>query len=103
MSMSDCPKCWDTPCTCGYEYRNASDEYVITMYKLFRRLLDERDISLSTIDDNVEEVQTQSMGSIANKPIEKKRLDNTKEVTDRVIEKRIISKEEYDQIKQLLM
>lgn len=18
MSMSDCPKCWDTPCTCGY-------------------------------------------------------------------------------------
>ena len=21
MSMSDCPKCWDTPCTCGYDYR----------------------------------------------------------------------------------
>lgn len=18
MSMSDCPRCWDTPCTCGY-------------------------------------------------------------------------------------
>lgn len=18
MSMSDCPKCWDTPCTCGH-------------------------------------------------------------------------------------
>ena len=18
MSMSDCPKCWDTPCTCGF-------------------------------------------------------------------------------------
>ena len=18
MSMSDCPKCWNTPCTCGY-------------------------------------------------------------------------------------
>jgi hypothetical protein len=18
--MSDCPHCWDTPCTCGYEY-----------------------------------------------------------------------------------
>lgn len=24
MSLSDCPKCWDTPCTCGYEYRNYS-------------------------------------------------------------------------------
>jgi len=18
MALSDCPKCWDTPCTCGY-------------------------------------------------------------------------------------
>jgi hypothetical protein len=24
MAMSDCVKCWDTPCTCGYEYRNYS-------------------------------------------------------------------------------
>ena len=22
MSLSDCVKCWNTPCTCGYEYRN---------------------------------------------------------------------------------
>lgn len=22
MSMSDCEKCWDTPCTCGWEYRH---------------------------------------------------------------------------------
>lgn len=21
MSLSDCIKCWDAPCTCGYEYR----------------------------------------------------------------------------------
>lgn len=21
MSLSDCPKCWDTPCSCGWEYR----------------------------------------------------------------------------------
>ena len=21
MSLSDCIKCWDTPCTCGYGYR----------------------------------------------------------------------------------
>lgn len=21
MSMSDCEKCWDTPCTCGWDYR----------------------------------------------------------------------------------
>lgn len=21
MAMSDCDKCWDTPCTCGWDYR----------------------------------------------------------------------------------
>lgn len=21
MSLSDCQKCWDTPCTCGWDYR----------------------------------------------------------------------------------
>lgn len=20
MALSDCEKCWDTPCTCGYDY-----------------------------------------------------------------------------------
>lgn len=29
MALSDCPKCWDTPCSCGYEYRNYSKEYMI--------------------------------------------------------------------------
>lgn len=24
MGMSDCVMCWDTPCTCGYDYRNMS-------------------------------------------------------------------------------
>ncbi len=29
MAMSDCIKCWNTPCTCGYEYRLDSAEYRI--------------------------------------------------------------------------
>jgi hypothetical protein len=33
MALSDCPKCWDTPCTCGYEFRNSSPEYKETMTK----------------------------------------------------------------------
>lgn len=32
MALSDCVKCWMTPCDCGYEYRNwgksAKDELV---------------------------------------------------------------------------
>jgi hypothetical protein len=31
MSLSDCIKCWNTPCTCGWEYRFYSFT-VITKY-----------------------------------------------------------------------
>ena len=31
MSLSDCPKCWDTPCTCGYEYKDWRIELIAHM------------------------------------------------------------------------
>ncbi len=26
MALSDCPKCWDTPCTCGYMFQHYSTD-----------------------------------------------------------------------------
>ena len=26
MAMSDCVKCWDTPCKCGWDYRDYTKE-----------------------------------------------------------------------------
>lgn len=26
MALSDCPACWDTPCTCGYGYTHLNYE-----------------------------------------------------------------------------
>ncbi len=31
MSLSDCPECWDTPCTCGAAYKSMSLEYKIRL------------------------------------------------------------------------
>lgn len=31
MSLSNCSECWDTPCTCGYEYRWMSKEARINL------------------------------------------------------------------------
>ena len=30
MALSDCPKCWDTPCTCGYMFKDYQEKYLIT-------------------------------------------------------------------------
>jgi len=29
MSLWDCPKCWEIPCSCGYEYKDWDDERLI--------------------------------------------------------------------------
>lgn len=29
MALSDCPKCWDTPCCCGHEYKTYSKDYFV--------------------------------------------------------------------------
>ncbi len=35
MSLSDCSKCWDTPCTCGYYYVDASWLWIIKRLDLY--------------------------------------------------------------------
>jgi hypothetical protein len=40
MAMSDCPKCWDTPCTCGWDWRQ----------KPLEDLIKQRDILLKAIE-----------------------------------------------------
>ena len=40
MAMSDCVKCWDTPCICGYEYRNWDKQRLIEMRDMFQKLID---------------------------------------------------------------
>jgi len=38
MSLSDCSKCWDTPCRCGYEYlswsEKAIDDFIDTLERV---------------------------------------------------------------------
>lgn len=39
MSLSDCIKCWDTPCTCGWEYRDWSIEQLEHHAKMLNKIL----------------------------------------------------------------
>ena len=40
MSLSDCEKCWETPCCCGWEYRNWSKKQLKEMRNMFQQLID---------------------------------------------------------------
>jgi hypothetical protein len=40
MAMSDCEKCWDTPCECGWEYRKWDKKRLVKMRDMFQQLID---------------------------------------------------------------
>ncbi len=44
MSLSDCIKCWDTPCTCGYEYEQWSVEKLRQHIEMLQRVLEEKEL-----------------------------------------------------------
>ena len=39
MSLSDCPRCWDTPCSCGYEYGSWSSDRIYQHIAILVRVL----------------------------------------------------------------
>ena len=41
MSMSDCPRCWETPCICGYEYKNYSSNKKLKLIYAVLNIKDE--------------------------------------------------------------
>lgn len=42
MALSDCPKCWDTPCSCGHEYRNMPIEKVVKLRDTLNKVIADR-------------------------------------------------------------
>ena len=41
MSLSDCEKCWDTPCMCGYGYRDWTEEGLREHISMLQKVLAE--------------------------------------------------------------
>ena len=37
--LSDCIKCWNTPCSCGWDYRLSTLDYLLSMSAIFTKAI----------------------------------------------------------------
>lgn len=44
MSLSDCAKCWDTPCTCGWDYRDWSVKGIHKHINMLNKVLEFKEL-----------------------------------------------------------
>jgi len=72
MSLSDCEKCWSTPCDCGYDYRNYSDEE-------FNKFID--DISKGRLKYREQQKEENPPEEINDHDIWRRKIATTCEVT----------------------
>jgi hypothetical protein len=42
MALSDCPRCWDTPCSCGHEYYGWSRERILNQIAMMAQVFREK-------------------------------------------------------------
>ena len=42
MSLSDCEKCWETPCVCGYTYKKWKTERIVELRDVLNKTIYER-------------------------------------------------------------
>ena len=42
--LSDCPKCWDTPCTCGYLYESWSIKNLKEFVTILEKVLEVKEL-----------------------------------------------------------
>jgi len=67
MSLSDCPKCWDTPCTCGYQYWFMTLDRLEQVAKTARKALADRRGGRRPPADVREELERQKANAEAAK------------------------------------
>lgn len=79
--LSDCPKCWDTPCTCGYLYKDWSDDKLEEFFGQVARGIYEfraEDQKIKDKETGVELLKTIFLLSPTGKPVKITKVEGRK-------------------------
>lgn len=44
MSLTDCSRCWESPCMCGWEYRYRRLEWIKALHKIIGKVIAFREL-----------------------------------------------------------
>ncbi|MCO6704776.1 hypothetical protein [Streptomyces sp. CHB9.2] len=58
MAMSDCIKCWETPCACGHDYKDWTEARLEAQIAMLQKVLDEKRKPKPEPQDDVIDVQS---------------------------------------------
>lgn len=42
MALSDCSKCWETPCVCGHDYKDRSVQWLERQIVMLQKVLENK-------------------------------------------------------------
>lgn len=121
MSLSDCSKCWDTPCTCGEMYKSWSDADIQTLICTLEKVLADRppptenetlviavlrakmrmmyaDELYEEIGESYLEISLKKFKKLLKKMARAGRITQSESPNGWLIYQYVLSKEEYDEI-----
>lgn len=58
MAMSDCVKCWETPCACGHDYKDWTEARLEAQIEMLKKVLEEKRAPKPEPADDVIDVQS---------------------------------------------
>jgi hypothetical protein len=73
MALSDCEKCWETPCVCGREYKTLTEDQVIKKIEDLMRYHDRKSILQKLNETKVEPDKRLGRKDLLNNLVKKKR------------------------------